>query len=226
MPVARSRLGGHRRRGGRVVAGDHHDPDACLPASPNGLGDLRAHRIGQSDESEEREVDARPLRAPAVARPPAFDARRRARGGRRRPARRRRQRPGLAPRRRVVEHLPASRTDAQTARTASGDPFVSTSDAPDASRWIVVIRRRAESKGNSAIRGATCSASSRSTPTFRASTSSAPSVGSPIATQRPSCDSSRASLQSAAARKSGSARSRLARASAVARQPDTAPAGS
>ena len=55
-----------------MVARDHHDPDACLPASPDGLRDLRTHRIGQADEPDEREVAfdvSRRLRWIALQRP-------------------------------------------------------------------------------------------------------------------------------------------------------------
>ena len=58
----RARRCGDRRRGRGMVARDHHDADAGLPATSDGLRHLGTNRVGQSDESDERKIRSRRLR--------------------------------------------------------------------------------------------------------------------------------------------------------------------
>jgi hypothetical protein len=75
-------------------------------------------------------------------------------------------------------------TDEQRSSTTSGAPFMNASVRPSGMVWIVVIRLRSELNGNSSIRGALLRVSSALKPPFDATTTSAPSVGSPFTKSR------------------------------------------
>jgi hypothetical protein len=49
-------VAGDGEGGERVVAGDHHDPDAGLPAAPDRLARTRAQRIDQAEQSQVVEI--------------------------------------------------------------------------------------------------------------------------------------------------------------------------
>ena len=89
---------------------------------------------------------------------------------------------------------------AQQVSSTSGAPFTITRNPPPGRRWMVLIRLREESKGSSPRRGHCSSSWCLSTPSLRASSTSAVSVGSPVQRRLPPGPySMRTSVQRAAA---------------------------